>query len=622
MESERSIEAKVQDLLSLQNYFFVVPDYQREYVWEADDQVEQLLDDLESKFLGGDVAQDSYYIGSIIIVKNKISYDVIDGQQRLTTIVLLLCVIREILQNLPETSRQSEYITLIRGWLSKYNVKTEKKTDRLVLQYDESTDFLSNLIKQEYQSHHAPTNATKKMEQAFNRIKANLTHQYLIKNNEEVLSDKANGKDLCDFTQYLLTKVELVVITSDNLNDAFEIFETSNQRGVGLSVMDLFKNLLFSHAGDTEFQQIKTLWKKTNSHLEECMEEVNHSRFLRYFLEARYFNGILREEKVFKWIVSNEGKLALRYDKNPLAVVKELSRSAERYAALVNATIHQDAGGSYPGVTAVSFINKRKSRQHLVPLLALHENIEEKLIDRLAWELESFFFFSNTLGIGSNQNERLLSRWAQPLRKVENALDLSAVISDTLYPYIKEKLPDFKQKFSHLSLNQYSPGYRQRYVLGRIEDTLRKQAGQSEFAVVGSIQNLQIEHILPRTPKDENSLPSEFSNREDYDNSVNMLGNVTLLESTINQAVNRCNDLSSNWFEEKQNEYWKSAVLTTCFLNSEYKIGNDTQVNRVKDKHTYYFDNWGKLAIKRRQEVLLELALNTWLINGVRLDET
>ncbi len=73
------IDAQVKSIEKLKDYFFLVPDYQREYVWKADDQVEQFLRYIDNEYDENAEQQESYFIGSIIIVKNKNKYDVIDG---------------------------------------------------------------------------------------------------------------------------------------------------------------------------------------------------------------------------------------------------------------------------------------------------------------------------------------------------------------------------------------------------------------------------------------------------------------------------------------------------------------------------------------------------------------
>ena len=605
------INAAVHSIARLKDYFFIVPDYQREYVWKVGDQVEQFLDDIDNEYDSSASVQKSYFIGSIIIVKDGVKYHVIDGQQRLTTIVLMLCAYRDILSGLELDNKQKKIFKIIEECLSDFDIETDETQVRLELQYDESKDFLSSLIlSQPYTDD--KTASIKKMQQAYGCIKDHL--------NSYRVADDANAgvESLVAFARYFLTKIELVLIESEDLSSALKIFETINQRGSGLNAMDLVKNLLFSQAKESDFQRIKDRWKEINKNLQSCGEEQSPLRFLRYFLMARYHNGILREDEIYKWVISPEGKSATRYESEPLALANELVKLSKRYADLVNATMHKRDGGEYPAVTRIGFVNKFKSRQHLVLLLALREPSDKSLIEYLANELESFFMYSNTMGIQAKYNERLFTQWAVALRSVENEADLAAVLNETLVPYIKEKLSSFRHVFSSLHHTHYNPNYRQRYILGRIENTLRTQAGLNEHGLE-FIDGLQVEHILPQTPMD-NVLPDEFEDLDEYRNSVSLFGNVTLLESNINQAVNKCNDLTGQWFEEKQTEYAKSDVLTANLLNHEYGVGKNTQLNRAKTAYEYSFCKWDKSAIQTRQTILLRLIFDTWLMNGQRVD--
>ena len=80
------IDAKVQSISKLKDYFFLVPDYQREYVWKPDDEVEQFLIDIENEYSPDAKEQRNYFLGSIIIVNNDRCFDVEDAQQRLRTV--------------------------------------------------------------------------------------------------------------------------------------------------------------------------------------------------------------------------------------------------------------------------------------------------------------------------------------------------------------------------------------------------------------------------------------------------------------------------------------------------------------------------------------------------------
>lgn len=603
------IKAQVHTIAKLKDYHFLVPDYQREYVWKVDDQVEQFLADIANEFEPGAKDQRSYFIGSIIIVRNGSKYDVIDGQQRLTTTVLTMCALRDLLKGQPMDTRQKQYFQTIENWLSSFDMDANEVQVRLELQYEESKDFLLQLI----QGQPTPADETasiQRMREAYERIKSHLQQHLSI-----------SLEALAEYARYFLTKIDLVVIESENLSSALKIFETINQRGAGLNAMDLVKNLLFSKAKGNDFSRIKEKWKDLTGHLQRADEGENPLRFLRYFLMARYYQGILREDELYKWVISAEGKRSLRYEESPYELAVELEKGARRYADLVCATELQNDGGDFPAVTRIGFINKVKSRQHLILLLALDNTCPPAILDHLAQQIESFLFYVNTLGIQTKNYERQFSQWAANLRGLKTEADISAVVETTLRPYLQDKLGEFRQKFLALRDHDYHPLYRLRYVLGRMENTLLAQCHMPQKGL-HLIDGLQIEHILPQTPRDGVIPHAVAADRADYEAHVYRLGNVTLLESVINQAVNKFNDLNGTWFTDKQGQYAKSALLSTQLLDHNFAIGVNTAVNRLSTQASVSFRTaqWDGRAIQQRQTALLELALDTWTLNNRRLD--
>lgn len=143
------IEADVKNISKLSDYYFLVPDYQREYVWKVDDQVEQFIMDLDNEYQPEQKDQNGYFLGSVIIVKNGEKHDVIDGQQRLTTIVITMCALRDLLKDRLDTldKKGLEYLKTIEEWLSSYDINSEENLIRLDLQYEESRGFISRLIE-------------------------------------------------------------------------------------------------------------------------------------------------------------------------------------------------------------------------------------------------------------------------------------------------------------------------------------------------------------------------------------------------------------------------------------------------------------------------------------------
>lgn len=603
------VKAQVRTIEKLKDYHFLVPDYQREYVWKVDDQVEQFLADIANEFEPGSQDQRSYFIGSIIIVKNGTKYDVIDGQQRLTTTVLTMCALRDLLKGQPLDSLQQNYLQTIESWLCSFDMKARQVEVRLELQYEESKAFLRQLILREPTTGDE-TASIQRMREAYERIKAHL-QQHL----------SSGLDDLADYAYYFLTRIDLVVIESEDLSSALKIFETINQRGAGLNAMDLVKNLLFSKAKGNDFSRIKEKWKNLTFHLQRAGEGDSPLRFLRYFLMARYYEGILREDELYKWVISPEGKRSLRYEEAPYDLAVELEKGAKRYANLVRATELLDDGGDYPDVTRIGFINKVKSRQHLILLLALDHACPVGAINYLARQIESFLFYCNTLGILTKDYERQFTHWAASLRGLNTEAAISSVVDATLLPYLKERLGAFRQRFLALRDGDYRPLYRLRYVLGRMENTLLARCSMPQKGL-HFIDGLQIEHILPQTPRDGVIPPMLAANHAEYEAHVYRLGNVTLLESVINQAVNKFNDLSGTWFTDKQGQYAKSGLLSTQLLDHDFSIGVNTAVNRLSVLPSVNFRtaHWDGKAIEQRQIALLELALDTWTVNDRRLD--
>ena len=601
------IKADVHSISKLKDYFFLVPDYQREYVWKPNDQVEQFILDIDNEFDENTGNQKSYFIGSIIIVKNDGLFDVIDGQQRLTTIILSLCAFRDLLKIQELDTKQKKYLQTIEELLSDFDISTDKTKLRLELQYSESKDYLKRLIENSPFDDEV-TPSINKMEKAHQKLKAYF---------ETFL--KKGIENLTDFARFFLTKIELVIIESENLSSALKIFETINQRGAGLNAMDLIKNLLFSEAQESEFQSIKDTWKDITLNLQACKEDGSPLRFLRYFIMSRYYNGVLREDDIYKWIISPDGKAATKYVEQPLLFAKELKKISKRYSDLVIATELVKDGGLYPNITNIGFVNKYKSRQHLILLLALDSNCSKEEIEYLAEQIESFFFFSNTIGIQAKRNESLFALWANKLRGVKSVNKIKEIVSNTMVPYIYGKLPEFKSEFENARHSSYNPLYRLRYVLGKMENTVLKKSG---LPTKGHdfFDDLQIEHIFPQTPRD-GFFPDEFSDSDDYYNNVYKLGNVLLIESTINQAVNNFNNLDSDWFQRKQKEYIKSDVVTSNLMDYDYNIGKNTALNKFKQDYKYQFRNWSKESVVLRQKVLLELAFETWKFNDVRIDK-
>lgn len=597
------ITADVKSIEKLKDYFFIVPDYQREYVWQSEIHVSRFLQDISDEFKMGAKVQSNYFIGSAIIVeRDDKAFDVVDGQQRLTTIVITLCSIRNLLKDLVTADAnlirvKDELLKIVNDLLYKYDIATQRHTARLTLQYTESKDYLYRLILGE-EFIDKVTPSIKRMMDAYSTI---YDHFKELELNDPKL--------LLDFVSYFLINVELVLIKPDDLGSALKIFETINQRGVGLNAMDLLKNLLFSHAKEDEFKTIKDTWKDMLHNLERSREGDKPLRFLRYFLISRYHNGIIREDKIYEWMTSNDGINTINYKANPVAFAVELKKAAARYAEFVVATESMNADPLYPSITGIGYLSKKISRQHLVLLMALKDNIDRDIINLLAKNIESLIFYYAANKVLTKAYEEKFANWAAKIRSINTRQELDVFLQDDFNKELTEQQNKFQVAFASKGQSDFNPQYRIKYILGKLEEYIRSKvnfpANNYQY-----YQTQQLEHILPQTgmnvPKD--LYPGDF----DYFTSKYLFGNLTLLEAPINQSLNYSNDISSNqWFLIKKAAYLNSTILLTRTF-SVIEIGQQTAFNGFATKNLKAFDEWNMQTIKERQEIMRNLILDIW----------
>lgn len=249
-----------------QNHY-IVPDYQREYVWNHIE-VEQLLSDLMEAFLN-DLKKD-YFLGTIVTYKTDGYFELIDGQQRLTTFYLILCALRRVY------AMNNEATTVVDNLIYSPVMNEDGDTVpsfHLQLQYEDASNYLENI----YMGKTVPASLSASGTKLFGAFQTIL----------DFFADKLSAfADLKKFSYFLLNKTCFIQIETYDITDALKIFETINQRGVGLNPMDLLKNMIFRQVDRTKFKELNMKWKEITSALERINEKP--LRFLRYFIMSNY----------------------------------------------------------------------------------------------------------------------------------------------------------------------------------------------------------------------------------------------------------------------------------------------------------------------------------------------
>lgn len=597
--SDLSIEQVYKD-------FYVVPDYQREYVWSTDD-VQMFADDIYDEFYGSKgelLPEREYFIGSIVVCRNSQgAFDLIDGQQRMTTIFLFLCAIRDALRATGKNANKSleAMIFDIRAGDDGLDVPSF----RLLLQYEDSRDILIH-IGENGDSGTLGRDVTGSMRciaEAYRTLLAFLGDSF---------HDDAD--EIRQFFVAFIRRVKLIRIVTPNLAHALKVFETINDRGVGLTAMDLLKNLLFMRAQAADYPKLKNLWKRLTDDLDACKEK--HLRFLRYFVMAtspafRMKSGKpLREDEIYEWFTKHSADKEIDVDKHPIEFAERLVVAAADYRRF--------AEGKAPDGSSIRYLDNirslsGKARQHFILMLA-GRHLPVNALTELARQIESLFFVYTVTREPTKAFEVVFGEWAEDLRTAEGQEDVERIIAQRLRPLVDAKSGDFDFALGALTASRIQK-YRLKYVLAKLAQYVDQVAFQNALATADLAMyldgKLEIEHILPQNP--EPALRAAFDKPAEYDEWLERLGNLTLLEKTLDAAV------GNKPFDEKLKAYPESKVLMTRAIASVDGYGKDTSLKRALELLSSYA-NWGSETITHRQASLGKLARKVWLVDAMPAD--
>ena len=566
-----------------QNHY-IVPDYQREYVW-GQEEVEQLLSDLMEGFQTN--AKKDYFLGTIVTYKTDGYFELIDGQQRLTTFFILLCTLRRIYAQNNESTQVVD--NLIFSPIMNENGDTVPSY-HLKLQYEDASNYLE-LIYQNMPEPKEKSASGEKLFEAFNTIVSFFAHY---------LSDFG---DLKKFAFFLLNKTRFIQIETYDITDALKIFETINQRGIGLNPMDLLKNMIFRQVDRVQFKELNMKWKEITSALENIKEKP--LRFLRYFIMANYDvsnmkDGILREDQIYSWLTSNNDQC--HYVEKPFEFVSLMKKNVDKYIAYLK-PLDNDNGNLH--LKCIPLLAGRSYKLHLLLLLSAF-NMDKATLSKFKKVIESAVYYSVINKIPTNQTERTFIGWCVGLRNVKTEDDMKKFVREAMMPTISLWKKTNMQNFMQLGLGSMQQ-YRVKFIMAKLSayvDALL--IGQNEPGDLSSYMatGVDIEHIMP--VKCSDIFVYEIA-EDEFDMYLNRLGNLTLLENSINKSIH------NSTYETKRMTYPQSRFHLTKSIPSLTGVGTNTAITRTNQKLKSW-SVWTGHSIEERQQMLYELSEEVWSI--------
>jgi len=528
---------------------FRVPAYQRSYSWEAE-HVKSLLDDVYEAIKN---KEKEYFLGSIVVTgPTEQRHEVVDGQQRLTTVSILIAAIKDVFLS----DGDNEVVNSVKTeFLASTDRKTKEKEPRLVLNevdnelYQELIEGIRCVDQQKY-----PRQSHKRLIDAANQIL-----QYI----EAVcVASKDSEAELHAWLDYLETNLKVIVVTAPDDSNAFIIFETLNDRGLELAISDLLKNYLFHKSGE-KIEETKNRWLSMVAILESASDDPLVVTYLRQFAMSKY--GLIREKDLFGLV-----KRKITSKKSALQFSTELSNSAKVFSALINSD--HDYWNKYDSKVreCVSIINLLGMTQIRPLLLAILEKFTIAEVRKAFEKLVNVAVrFQIVGGVGGGSLERMYAETAKSVTDETIASTAALLKSITSLPTDTT----FEQAFSIASISKQNLA---RYYLRTLEESLL--SATDERVPSKDPVRVNLEHVLPLTLSQEWSKTWSIEDARAYQRRI---GNLAIMSSKNNSAF------GNDDFEEKSKVLAKSEFQFTKMICAE--------------------KSWGKKEIDKRQLAMCQV---------------
>lgn len=572
-ENIKAKEYYIKDLLS-PKFVFEIPDYQRAYSWTKDN-LKQLVDDITlSIALNKDKEFENYepyFIGSIVLCSKEYKddgwgrYDVIDGQQRLTSIIMLIATIRDMVSSDEYKKVLGSLIyqqaNELMGIKESIRVKVRGKESDFFKEYvltEGGTSLIANLEDEEL------SEAKKNMITAINVFKESFTDE-----EGNVLEEKLNS-----FVKYLLQKVVLVVITTSTFESAFRLFNVINSRGLPLTNSDLLKSENLRVISSDIRKNFTDIWESDEIDLgKDGIEKL--VGYMRAMILKTKAEGNLYDEFAKNIFLNKEGYIGESF-------INHMHSLKEIYSTYV-----------LDGTVNVSDKNKAIYYKNLVNIMKELLPYDEWIAALLKF-VEKFNNDEETVEFLKILEKRVVIDWVNGnsfadrldrVYKIIEAIDQSASLDELKNHQVFVGDLDRTVNYFRNGLNDmdfYSKGRMTvpKYVLLRME--LELVEGE-ELEVSNK---LMIEHILPRNSKDLYWV-SNFK-ADQRRNWVNKFGNLVLISGAKNTRVN------NKPFAEKVEQYLSK--------KSDFNISKEVFNNK----------DWNMEVLEARQNDLVSRALDIW----------
>ena len=541
------------------DFEYHIPGYQRPYAW-TEEETGILFDDLYEFFQTE--AVDNYFLGSIVLIKdeNKPYADVIDGQQRLTTLSILFSVMANSFHTEAYRNNCKKYLQ------EEGNILEGIAAQPRIFLRDWDQDFFSKYIQDIQLDALVQIDPVTLDTEAKRHIQKNCT--VLREKFSEVFNDE---NDLLKFTQFILTRCFLVVVSTPNQESAFRVFSVMNSRGLDLLPTDIIKSMTIGKLPKDEEQKYTEKW-------EELENLTGRDGFNEVFTHTR---TIFAKERPKKNLL-DEFKEYFIKQTSPKSLVDEyLIPYTEAYVCLKNCDFSSTQNAEEINELLL-WLNKTNNHDWMPPAIKFltdHKNDSVYIL----WFIRKLERLASYLLVTAKDVNQRMERYKWILVEMESRPD-----NNLIAPLENIELTDWeKQQFiDALNGEIYSmTAKRRNYIIQRLDSFL------SDGGATYNTKLFTIEHVLPQHPSADSEWMKLWPDTQTQRFWLNKIANLVPLTRQRNSAAQNYD------FNTKKIKYFQSKNGTSSYTLT-------TQVINIAA--------WTPEVVEARQKDLEEIFISKW----------
>ncbi len=535
---------------------YIIPKFQRDYSWNFE-QWDDLWQDIETMI----AENGEHYMGYLVLQSKGKDCLIIDGQQRFTTISMIILASIKSIQKLIDKGidveeNEQRIRTLKDTYIGNIDPITLEYDNILILNRNNNNYYKEYIVKLGELKLRNTSYTEKLMKKCFEWYEKQLNNKF------------KTGREYAEFISKLVDNLFFTIIkVSDEMN-AFKVFETLNARGVQLSSADLLKNYLFSLVDNSSLypDRITSLEEKW-SLLTKNIQAEKLPDFVRYYWNSK--NKTVRANDLFKAIRDN-----IKTEAEVFALINEMMSYSDIYMALRDS--NDELWQNFSNIKKnIELLNIFGLKQPFSVLMSAYKCLDISVFERILNDIIIISFrYSVICGKNPNDIERVYNSLAI---EITNNKEYSRNLIKTVYVDDNEFLPIFNHK---TFLENQRNNKIIKYIIGKFE---RFKGGTRDVPLYSETDT--IEHILPQNPGEEWG-----EDNYDFDSLIYRLGNLCLLEKNYNK------ELQNKPYTDKIETYRKSAFITTQTISDEYS-------------------QWNKDSINQRQQTIGDCAKSIWKID-------